>query len=123
MRNVAKILVNLFCNWERLVLQVVGIWIYFEAIVLEIEKYIVRIKFNWLTLLLQLLIELNKFDFDPILDLIFRFDTTDDDEDVRKDDPAPLIPTPTGFTPDCSVLDNVSILFLNTNILLELRYG
>lgn len=49
------------------------------------------------------------------------FDTTDDDEDVRKDDPAPLIPTPTGFTPDCSVLDNASILFLNTNILLELR--
>ena len=49
------------------------------------------------------------------------FDTTDDDEDVRKDDPAPLIPTPVGFTPDCSVLDNASILFLNTNILLELR--
>lgn len=50
-----------------------------------------------------------------------RFDTTDDDDDERKDDPAPLIPTPTGFTPDCSILDNASILFLNTNILLELR--
>jgi hypothetical protein len=53
--------------------------------------------------------------------MFFSFDTTDDDEDVRKDDPAPLIPTPVGFTPDCSVLDNASILFLNTNILLELR--
>jgi hypothetical protein len=51
----------------------------------------------------------------------YRFDTTDDDDDERKDDPAPLIPTPTGFTPDCSILDNASILFLNTNILLELR--
>ena len=34
---------------------------------------------------------------------------------------APLIPTPVGFQPDCSILDNVSILFLNNKILLELR--
>ena len=32
-----------------------------------------------------------------------------------------MIPTPVGFQPDCSVLDNVSILFLNNKILLELR--
>ena len=36
-------------------------------------------------------------------------------------DEAPLIPTPTGFKPDCSILDNISVLFLNNKILLELR--
>jgi len=51
------------------------------------------------------------------------FDTTDDDEDdARKAaEEAPLIPTPVGFQPECSILDNVSILFLNNKILLELR--
>ena len=51
------------------------------------------------------------------------FDTTDEDEDdARKAaEEAPLIPTPVGFQPDCSILDNVSILFLNNKILLELR--
>ena len=34
---------------------------------------------------------------------------------------APLIPTPVGFQPECSILDNVSILYLNNKILLELR--
>lgn len=62
--------------------------------------------------------EIGKMQKDVFDDI---FDTTDDDEDARKDDPAPLIPTPNGFEDDCSILDNASILFLNTNILLELR--
>ncbi len=50
------------------------------------------------------------------------FDTTDeDDEDRLDDDPTPLIPAPKGFEADCSELDQASILFLNTNILLDLR--
>jgi len=51
------------------------------------------------------------------------FDTTDEDEDEERKaaEEAPLIPTPVGFQPDCSILDNVSILFLNNKILLELR--
>ncbi len=50
------------------------------------------------------------------------FDTTDeDDEDRLDDDPTPLIPAPKGFEGDCSDLDQASILFLNTKILLDLR--
>lgn len=48
------------------------------------------------------------------------FDTTDDDAS-EEDDPAPLIPTPTDFQDNCSCLDNASILFINTNLLLEYR--
>ncbi|XP_023326555.1 uncharacterized protein LOC111699974 isoform X2 [Eurytemora carolleeae] len=48
------------------------------------------------------------------------FDTTDDDNN-DDDDPAPLIPTPTDFQDNCSCLDNASILFINTNLLLEYR--
>ena len=48
------------------------------------------------------------------------FDTTDDDK-TDEDDPAPLIPTPQDFEENCSCLDNASILFINTNLLLEYR--
>lgn len=63
--------------------------------------------------------EIGKMQKDVFDDI---FDTTDDDDEGKKAaDEAPLIPTPTGFQPDCSILDNVSILFLNNKILLELR--
>jgi len=48
------------------------------------------------------------------------FDTTDDDT-AEEDDPAPVIPTPTDFQDNCSCLDHPSILFINTNLLLEYR--
>ena len=47
------------------------------------------------------------------------FDTTDDNN--KPDDPAPLVPTPRDFEPGSSCLDDASILFLNTNLLLEYR--
>jgi len=47
------------------------------------------------------------------------FDTTDDDQ-TDKDD-VPVIPTPSDFQENCSCLDNASILFLNSNLLLEYR--
>lgn len=63
--------------------------------------------------------EIGKMQKDVFDDI---FDTTDeDDEDRLDDDPTPLIPAPKGFEPDCTVLDQASILFLNTNILLDLR--
>jgi hypothetical protein len=64
--------------------------------------------------------EIGKMQKDVFDDI---FDTTDDDDDdVRKAaDEAPLIPAPLGFQPDCSILDNTLILFLNSKILLELR--
>lgn len=50
------------------------------------------------------------------------FDTKDEDTDeTRDDEEVPLIPTPTGFQQDCSILDNASILFLNNKINLDLR--
>lgn len=61
--------------------------------------------------------EIGKMQKDVFDDI---FDTTDEDE-RDDDDPAPLIPAPKGFTEDCSNLDQAAILFLNTNILLELR--
>lgn len=48
------------------------------------------------------------------------FDTTDDGKS-EEDDPAPVIPTPLDFQENCSCLDNASILFINTNLLLEYR--
>jgi len=48
------------------------------------------------------------------------FDTKDDDV-TDEDDPAPIVPTPTDFTENCSCLDHASILFINTNLLLEYR--
>merc|ERR1711972_137090 len=48
------------------------------------------------------------------------FDTTDDDA-TEENDPAPIVPTPTDFTDNCSCLDHASILFINTNLLLEYR--
>jgi len=48
------------------------------------------------------------------------FDTTDDDA-TEENDPAPIVPTPTDFTENCSCLDHASILFINTNLLLEYR--
>lgn len=63
--------------------------------------------------------EIGKMQKDVFDDI---FDTTDeDDEDRLTDDPTPLIPTPKGFETDCSILDQASILFLNTKILLDLR--
>ncbi len=63
--------------------------------------------------------EIGKMQKDVFDDI---FDTTDqDDEDRLDDDPTPLIPAPKGFEGDCSELDQASILFLNTNILLDLR--
>merc|ERR1711915_643418 len=49
-----------------------------------------------------------------------KIDTTDDDK-TDEDDPSPVVPTPTDFQDNCSCLDNASILFLNTNLLLEYR--
>ena len=60
--------------------------------------------------------KMQKDIFDDVLDI-----TGDDDPDVPEDEDPPLIPAPKGFEPDCSVLDEPTILFLNTNILLELR--
>uniref|UniRef100_A0A0K2TQS8 TLD domaincontaining protein KIAA1609like [Cricetulus griseus] n=1 Tax=Lepeophtheirus salmonis TaxID=72036 RepID=A0A0K2TQS8_LEPSM len=57
--------------------------------------------------------KIQKDVFDDIFDV--------KDEDTSDEDEAPLIPTPEGFEEDCSILNNASILFLNTNILLELR--
>jgi len=48
------------------------------------------------------------------------FDTKDDDEN-EEDDPSPIVPTPTDFEDNCSCLDHASILFINTNLLLEYR--
>ena len=64
------------------------------------------------------------------------FDTKDDDVS-EEDDPAPIVPTPTDFQENCSCLDHArcvqyvlmiiitkdlsSILFINTNLLLEYR--
>lgn len=63
--------------------------------------------------------EIGKMQKDVFDDI---FDTTDQDDDDRlDDDPTPLIPAPKGFETDCSILDQASILFLNTNILLDLR--
>ena len=47
------------------------------------------------------------------------FDTGDDT--AGKDDPAPLVPRPANIEENCSCLDNPAILFLNSNLLLELR--
>ena len=60
--------------------------------------------------------KMQKDIFDDVLDI-----TGDDDPDVPSDEDPPLIPAPKGFEPDCSVLDEPTILFLNTNILLDLR--
>ena len=60
--------------------------------------------------------KMQKDIFDDVLDI-----TGDDDPDVPGDEDPPLIPAPKGFEPDCSVLDEPTILFLNTNILLDLR--
>eukprot|EP00096_Caligus_rogercresseyi_P005357 TRINITY_DN2066_c0_g1_i1.p1 TRINITY_DN2066_c0_g1~~TRINITY_DN2066_c0_g1_i1.p1 ORF type:complete len:489 (+),score=221.71 TRINITY_DN2066_c0_g1_i1:194-1660(+) len=57
--------------------------------------------------------KIQKGVFDDIFDV--------KDDDAGDEDDAPLIPTPEGFEEDCSILNNASILFLNTNILLELR--
>jgi len=61
--------------------------------------------------------EIGKMQKDVFDDI---FDTTDDDA-TEEDDPAPLVPTPTDFQDNCSCLDNASILFINTNLLLEHR--
>ena len=47
------------------------------------------------------------------------FDTGDDTG--GEDDPAPLVPRPANIEENCSCLDNPAILFLNSNLLLELR--
>lgn len=60
--------------------------------------------------------KMQKDIFDDILDL-----KDDDDIAAEEDDPAPLIPTPKDFEENCSILDNASILFLNTNLLLDYR--
>ena len=63
--------------------------------------------------------EIGKMQKDVFDDI---FDTTDeDDEDRLDDDPTPIIPLPKGTEEDCSELDHASLLFLNTNILLDLR--
>ncbi len=62
--------------------------------------------------------EIGKMQKDVFDDI---FDTTDDDDEDRKNDDAPLIPAPIGFKQDCSILDHTCILFLNSKILLELR--
>jgi len=63
--------------------------------------------------------EIGKMQKDVMDDI---FDTTDeDDEDRLDDDPTPLIPSPKGFEDGCSKLDQASLLFLNTNVLLDLR--
>jgi len=61
--------------------------------------------------------EIGKMQKDVFDDI---FDTGDDDKD-EEEDPAPLVPVPSDFEDNCSCLDNASILFLNTNILLEYR--
>ena len=48
------------------------------------------------------------------------FDTTDDGAS-EEDDPEPIIPKPQDFEENCTCLDNASILFINTNLLLEYR--
>jgi len=48
------------------------------------------------------------------------FDTTDDGV-TDEDDPAPVVPKPNNFEENCTCLDNASILFINTNLLLEHR--
>merc|ERR1719410_2156703 len=48
------------------------------------------------------------------------FDTTDDGVS-DEDDPAPIVPKPNNFEENCTCLDNASILFINTNLLLEHR--
>ena len=45
--------------------------------------------------------------------------TGDDGPDLLNDEDPLMIPTPKGFEPDC--LDDTTILFLNTSILLDLR--
>ena len=60
--------------------------------------------------------KMQKDIFDDVLDI-----TGDDDPDVPEDEDPPLIPSPKGYEPDCSCLDEATILFLNTNILLDLR--
>jgi len=60
--------------------------------------------------------EIGKMQKDVFDDI---FDTTDDDQ-TDKDD-VPVIPTPSDFQENCSCLDNASILFLNSNLLLEYR--
>merc|ERR1711988_790599 len=63
--------------------------------------------------------EIGKMQKDVFDDI---FDTTDEDTDeTREEEEVPLIPAPTGFQPDCSILDNASILFLNNKINLDLR--
>jgi len=61
--------------------------------------------------------EIGKMQKDVFDDI---FDTGDDDN-KEEDDPAPLVPVPSDFEDNCSCLDNASILFLNTNLLLEYR--
>jgi len=60
--------------------------------------------------------EIGKMQKDVFDDI---FDTTDDDQ-TDKDD-VPVVPTPSDFQENCSCLDNASILFLNSNLLLEYR--
>merc|ERR1719422_2823643 len=48
------------------------------------------------------------------------FDTTDDGV-TDEDDPEPIVPKPQDFEENCTCLDNASILFINTNLLLEHR--
>jgi len=61
--------------------------------------------------------EIGKMQKDVFDDI---FDTTDDDKS-DEDDPSPVVPTPSDFQENCSCLDNASILFLNSNLLLEYR--
>jgi len=61
--------------------------------------------------------EIGKMQKDVFDDI---FDTTDDDK-TDENDPAPVIPTPSDFQENCSCLDNASILFLNSSLLLEYR--
>merc|ERR1719500_1747740 len=61
--------------------------------------------------------EIGKMQKDVFDDI---FDTTDDDK-TDEEDSVPVVPTPTDFQENCSCLDNASILFLNSNLLLEYR--
>jgi len=61
--------------------------------------------------------EIGKMQKDVFDDI---FDTKDDDVN-EEDDPSPIIPMPNDFEDNCSCLDNASILFINTNLLLEYR--
>jgi len=61
--------------------------------------------------------EIGKMQKDVFDDI---FDTGDDDEKAEDDSP-PIVPMPSDYEDNCSCLDNASILFLNTSLLLEYR--